>query len=96
MSLTGVSSAPECPATPALHRGIPTLAAVCRTQLPRLQGEGNGERGGEVEEGRGEKDREEERGGKSKIEEEDNMEIEKSERGRERGGKKQNKKANRV
>ena len=45
-----------------------------------------------MEEGRGEKDREEERGGKSKIEEEDNMEIEKSERGRERGGKKQNKK----
>ena len=48
-----------------------------------------------MEEGRGEKDREE-RGGKSKIEEEDNVEIEKSERGRERGGKKQNKKANRV
>lgn len=47
-----------------------------------------------MEDGRGEKDREE-RGGKSKIEEEDNMEI-KSERGRERGGKKQNKKANRV
>jgi len=36
-------------------------------QLPRLQGEGNGERGGEVEEGRGEKDREEERGGKNKT-----------------------------
>ena len=62
MSLTGVSSAPECPATPALHRESPTLAAACRTQLPRLQGEGNGEREGEVEEGRGEKEGEEERG----------------------------------
>ena len=49
-----------------------------------------------MEEGRGEKDREEERGGKSKIEEEDNVEIEKSERGRERGGKKQKTKKNRV
>ena len=50
MSLTEVFSAPECPATLALHRESPTLTAAYRTQLPRLHGEGNDGRGGEVEE----------------------------------------------